>query len=83
MARNTSLGVLTASIVHELNQPLSGIITNATTCLRMLAGERPNLEGARATAQRTLRDGNRASEVIRRLRALFARATNLRQNPWI
>jgi len=73
MARLTSLGALTASIAHEVNQPLSGIITNASTCLRMLAADPPNLDGARATAQRTLRDGNRASEVIQRLRALFAR----------
>lgn len=73
VARVMTLSALTASIAHEVNQPLSGIITNATTCLRMLAADPPNLEGARATAQRTLRDGNRASEVIQRLRALFAR----------
>ena len=71
VARVTSLGVLTASIAHEVNQPLSGIITNASTCLRMLAGDPPNIEGARETARRTIRDGNRASEVIKRLRALF------------
>ena len=46
---------------------------NASTCLRMLSGDPPNLDGARATAQRTLRDGNRASEAIQRLRAMFAR----------
>ncbi len=68
-----TLGALTASIAHEVNQPLSGIITNASTCLRMLADDPPNLEGARATVQRMLRDGNRASEVIQRLRALFTR----------
>ena len=72
MARVTSLGVLTASIAHEVNQPLSGIITNASTCLRMLAADPPNVEGARETATRTIRDGNRASEVITRLRALFS-----------
>ena len=71
VARVTSLGVLTASIAHEVNQPLSGIVTNASTCLRMLSGNPPNIEGARETAQRTIRDGNRASEVITRLRALF------------
>jgi signal transduction histidine kinase len=63
---------LSASITHEINQPLSGIITNASTCLRMLAADPPNLDGARTTAQRTLRDGNRAAEVIQRLRGLFA-----------
>jgi len=68
----TSLGVLTASIAHEVNQPLSGIVTNAGTCLRMLGADPPNLEGARETARRTIRDGNRASEVIARLRALFS-----------
>jgi signal transduction histidine kinase len=66
-----ALGALTASIAHEVNQPLSGIITNAGTCLRMLDASPPNIDGARATAQRTLRDGNRASEVIQRLRTLF------------
>jgi PAS domain S-box-containing protein len=71
-ARVTSLGVLTASIAHEVNQPLSGIITNAGTCLRMLDADPPNLEGARETVRRTLRDGNRASDVITRLRALFS-----------
>src|SRR5262249_31537085 len=70
--RAVSLGVLAASIAHEVNQPLSGIVTNASTCLRMLAADPPNLDGARATAQRTLRDGNRASDVIQHLRGLFA-----------
>src|SRR5580700_10874816 len=73
VTRVTSLGVLTASIAHEVNQPLSGIITNASTCLRMLAATPPNVEGARETAKRTIRDGNRASELIARLRALFSK----------
>jgi len=73
VARVTSLGVLTASIAHEVNQPLSGIVTNAGTCLRMLDANPPNLEGARETARRTIRDGNRASDVITRLRALFSK----------
>jgi len=72
VSRATSLGVLTASIAHEVNQPLSGIITNSNTCLRMLDADPPNLEGARETARRTIRDGNRASDVITRLRALFS-----------
>jgi signal transduction histidine kinase len=71
VSRVTSLGVLTASIAHEVNQPLSGIITNAGTCLRMLATDPPNLDGARETARRTIRDGNRASDLVKRLRALF------------
>jgi PAS domain S-box-containing protein len=73
VTRVASLGALTASIAHEVNQPLSGILTNASTCLRMLAADPPNVDGARSTAQRTIRDGNRASAVIQRLRALFAR----------
>jgi PAS domain S-box-containing protein len=73
VSRVTSLGVLTASIAHEVNQPLSGIITNAGTCLRMLSGDPPNVEGARETARRTIRDGNRASDVIARLRTLYSR----------
>jgi PAS domain S-box-containing protein len=71
VARVTSLAMLTASVAHEVNQPLSGIVTNASTCLRMLTLDPPNVEGARETARRTIRDGNRASDVITRLRALF------------
>jgi PAS domain S-box-containing protein len=71
VARVSSLGVLTASIAHEVNQPLSGIVTNASTCVRMLDAHPPNIDGARETARRTIRDGNRASDVITRLRALF------------
>jgi len=73
VTRVTTLGALTASIAHEVNQPLSGIITNASTCLRMLAADPPNVAGARETARRTIRDGNRASDVITRLRALFTK----------
>ena len=73
VARVMSLGALTASIAHEVNQPLSGIITNASTCLRMLATDPPQVEGARETARRTIRDGNRMTEVIARLRALFSK----------
>ena len=73
VARVASLGVLTASIAHEVNQPLAGIITNASTCLRMLGADPPNIGGARETARRTIRDGNRASEVVQRLRALFVK----------
>jgi PAS domain S-box-containing protein len=73
VSRVATLGALTASIAHEVNQPLSGIITNASTCQRMLAADPPNVEGARETTRRTIRDGNRASEVITRLRALFGK----------
>jgi PAS domain S-box-containing protein len=73
VVRVTSLGVMTASIAHEVNQPLSGIITNASTCLRMLNVDPPNLEGARETARRTIRDGNRASDLVTRLRTLYSK----------
>ncbi|MBR1159682.1 trifunctional serine/threonine-protein kinase/ATP-binding protein/sensor histidine kinase [Bradyrhizobium elkanii] len=71
--RVATIGQLTASVAHEVNQPLSGIVTNASTCLRMLAADPPNLDGARETVRRTIRDGNRASDIIVRLRALFNR----------
>ncbi|MFJ4345421.1 sensor histidine kinase [Pseudomonas sp. NPDC089401] len=80
LARVASLGALTASIAHEVNQPLAGIVTNASTCLRMLGAAPPNVEGAMETARRTLRDGNRAADVIKRLRALFARHSELAED---
>jgi signal transduction histidine kinase len=70
-AQVATVAELAASIAHEINQPLSGIITNANTCLRMLAADPPNLESARETLTRTVRDGNRAADVTSRLRALF------------
>src|SRR5207247_8593081 len=73
VAPGMSLGALTPSIAHGVNPPLSSIITNASTCLRMLNADPPNVEGARETARRTIRDGNRASDVITRLRALFSK----------
>jgi len=73
VTRVMSLGALTASIAHEVNQPLSGIITNASTCVRMLDADPPNIDGARETARRTIRDGHRASDVITQLRALFSK----------
>ena len=72
-SRVTALSALTASIAHEVNQPLAGIMTNASTCLRMLDATPPNIDGARETARRTIRDGKRASEVIARLRAMFSK----------
>jgi len=72
VSRVMALSALTASIAHEVNQPLAGIVANAATCLRMLAVDPPNLDGARATAQRLVRDGDRAAAVVQHLRALFA-----------
>ncbi|WP_246663881.1 PAS domain-containing sensor histidine kinase [Phyllobacterium sp. SYP-B3895] len=73
VTRATSLGVLTASIAHELNQPLAGIVTNASTCLLALGAEPPNIDVANDTARRMIRDANRSADVIVRLRALFSR----------
>jgi PAS domain S-box-containing protein len=71
--RVATVGQLSASIAHEVNQPLSGILVNAATCLRMLAAEPPNVAGASETVRRAIRDANRASDVIQRLRALFTK----------
>ena len=71
VARVMTLGTMTASIAHELNQPLSGIVTNASICQRMLGNLPPNIDGALEMTRRTIRDANRASEMITRLRRLF------------
>ena len=73
VARITTLNALTASIAHEINQPLASLITNASICLRRLNANPPNVGGARETVMRTIRDGNRASDVITRLRALYSK----------
>jgi PAS domain S-box-containing protein len=73
VARVTTLNTLTASIAHEINQPLASLVTNASICLRRLNADPPNVDGARETVQRTIRDANRASDVIARLRALFSK----------
>jgi PAS domain S-box-containing protein len=74
VSRVTTMGELAASIAHEVNQPLAGIATNANAGLHWLAGEMPNLEEAREAFRRIIRDGNRAAEVISRMRALFKKA---------
>ena len=71
MAGETNLGALAASIAHEVDQPLAGVIASASTSLRMLGHDPPDIEGAREAARRTIRDGHRAAEVVARLRALF------------
>jgi signal transduction histidine kinase len=70
ITRVMTMGELAASIAHEVNQPLAGVVINGNACLRWLAGESPNLAEAREAAQRIIRDGTRASEVISRVRAL-------------
>jgi PAS domain S-box-containing protein len=73
VARVTTMSMLTASIAHEVNQPLTGVIANAGACLRTLNSDPPDLDIARETARRIIRDGNRTSDVITRLRALFSK----------
>ena len=73
VARAATLSTMTASIAHEVSQPLAGILTNASTMVRMLAADPPNLMGAGETARRTMRDANRASEVVKRLRAMITK----------
>ena len=73
VARVATLNAMTASIAHEVSQPLSGILTNANTSLRMLGAEPPNVAGAVETARRTIRDANRATDVLKRLRELFSK----------
>lgn len=70
-ARVMTMGALTTSIAHEVNQPLAGVVTNAGACLRWLAQEPPVLEEARDAVNRIIRDGNRAGEVIAHARALL------------
>jgi PAS domain S-box-containing protein len=72
--RVSMLGELATSIAHEVNQPLSGIVSNGSACLRFLAGDAPNLEEARDAVRDIVRDGKRAGEVIAHIRALTKRA---------
>jgi PAS domain S-box-containing protein len=74
VARVTTLGELTASIAHEINQPLAAVVTNANASLRWLTGDLPNLTEAREAIRRIIRDGNRAGEIIGRIRALAKKA---------
>ena len=78
VARATTMGELTASIAHEVNQPLAAVVTNANACLRWLAAETPDLDEARAAAQRIVRNGNRASDVIARIRGFLKKGEPVR-----
>jgi PAS domain S-box-containing protein len=80
VTRVTTLGELTASIAHEVNQPLAGVVANAEACLGWLDRETPNLNEARRSVEWIIEDGNRAGEVIRRVRAL-ATKTNSQKAP--
>ncbi len=77
--RVTTMGELTASLAHEVNQPITAAITNANTCLRWLARDYPDLEEAREAASRIVKDATRAAEVIGRIRLLFKKGTPERE----
>jgi PAS domain S-box-containing protein len=77
--RVTTMGELTASVAHEVNQPIAAAVTNAKTCLRWLTRDEPNLEEARAAAMRIVNDGTRAAEIIKRIRLLFKKDTSERE----
>jgi len=80
VTRVMTMGELAASIAHEINQPLSAIVNNGSACLRWLAGDSPNLAEAREAAQDIIREGNRAGEIITRIRA-FLRNTETEKAP--
>ena len=69
--RVTTMGELTASLAHEVNQPIAAAVTDANTCLRWLARDQPDLEEARAAASRVVKDAARAAEIMSRIRSLF------------
>jgi PAS domain S-box-containing protein len=73
--RATTMGELTASLAHEVNQPIAAAVTDARTCLRWLARDHPDLEEAREAASRMVKDATRAAEIISRIRLLFKKGT--------
>ena len=77
--RVTTMGELTASMAHEVNQPIGAAVTDANTCMRWLARNQPDLEEARAAAMRVVKDATRASEIISRIRLLFNKGTPERE----
>ena len=79
VSRVTTMGELAASIAHEVNQPLTGMVTNANASLRWLAGDSPNFAEAREAIRRIVRDGIRAGDVISRMRSLFKKAYAARE----
>jgi C4-dicarboxylate-specific signal transduction histidine kinase len=77
--RVTTMGELTASLAHEVNQPIAAAVTDANTCLRWLSRDQPDVEEARQAASRVVKDAARASEIITRVRALFKKETPQRE----
>ena len=79
VSRVTTMGELTASLAHEVNQPIAAAVTDANTCLRWLAREHPDLEEGREAAFRVVKDTTRAAEIISRIRLLFKKSTSRRE----
>ena len=79
VSRVTTMGELTASLAHEVNQPIAAAVTNANTCLRWLTRDQPDLEEAREAASRIVKDANRAADIISRVRMLFKKSTPQRE----
>ena len=79
VSRVTTMGELTASLAHEVNQPIAAAVTDANTCLRWLARDRPDVEEAREAASRIVKDATRAAEIISRIRLLFKKGTPQRE----
>jgi PAS domain S-box-containing protein len=79
ISRVTTMGELTASLAHEVNQPVAAAVTDANTCLRWLTRDRPDLEEARAAASRIVKDATRAAEIVSRVRLLFRKGTPQRE----
>jgi C4-dicarboxylate-specific signal transduction histidine kinase len=75
VTRVTSLGVLTASIAHEVNQPLAAIVTNSQSCLRRLAADDADIERVRALTERVVADARRAADIIERIRDMASQRT--------
>jgi len=79
VSRVTTMGELTASLAHEVNQPIAAAVTDASTCLRWLAREHPDVEEARKAASRAVKDATRAAEILSRVRLLFKKSTPQRE----
>ncbi|HEY6767877.1 MAG TPA: ATP-binding protein [Candidatus Sulfotelmatobacter sp.] len=79
ISRVTTMGELTASLAHEVNQPIAAAVTDASTCLRWLTRDEPDLGEARQAASRMVRDAARATEIISRVRSLFKKGTPQRE----
>ncbi len=79
VSRVTTMGELTASLAHEVNQPIAAAVTDANTCLRWLTRDQPDVEEARQAASRVVKDATRAAEIINRVRSLFRKETPERE----